>query len=275
VMTLAVTLQQKVRWGHVEPSPESERPELRIAQIPPRPDPRHVAICTMCERTRTVNGDGQCGTCWERFFVWVGPSNQGEAPQGPRGLAGNGALFDTSALWQRRPHLRTSTEWLVDYHDPGPPRTTPEWQYRPWQVHRWQSDDGRRHRNYRSRTAPERLHPIEDSGVWIRCLVCLRMTAALRHDQVCGACEKDWNRSGKPWGEDYEHWMMTRRARQTRRSDEHLADFDRAEFFVFVRGTFVASASLTSDVIKPIIKVWDNGICGEGDLAPSVISIHV
>ena len=128
---------------------------------------------------------------------------QDEPRRHSRRLVTAAAAQDVGARWDSYfPPERNE----IDYHPPVP-RLTPRGQ-RPWQKHRYGS----------SRTAPERLY----RGVWLRCLVCLRVPTALRYDQVCEACEKDWRRKGRPWGIAYDSWLINRRVSQWDKSPEHI-----------------------------------------------------
>lgn len=152
------------------------------------------------------------------------------------------------------------------------PRTIPDWQQRPWQRHRWQvqdqwwNRDGKRGEKLIGRTDARRL-----SVVTLRCLVCLRSPETLRRDQVCQACEKNWRRLGRPWGEDYERWVLWRRvaaaeeyeqdwrsSRRTESTEEsplgRLAEYDR-----LVRGTITHNEPLTRGSRTPLIWVQYNG----------------
>lgn len=101
------------------------------------------------------------------------------------------------------------------------------------------------------RTDPARL-------VSLRCLVCLREAEKLRRDQVCEACQKSWTRTGRPWSEDYERWVIQRRVTRADTSTEHLADSARALLSRFVRGTEPRNEPLTRDTIMPIMCVGYN-----------------
>ena len=127
----------------------------------------------------------------------------------------------------------------VDYHPPAP--QSPLMRTRPWQKHRYE----------RSRTAPERLY----RGVWLRCLVCLRVPQALRSDQVCDACERDWRRQGRPEGIKYEYWLNDRRVNQWNKSPEHLS----AYLAALVRASLSENMPSSRDGTRVSFEKWYNG----------------
>ena len=215
-------------------------------------------VCRWCGGLKEVNYLSECGPCHDRAVVWLPPDGR-QLTRSPTPGSLEALNNKTEVAITRRAATRG---WSMgNYYRPPPRPQPPEWRTRPWQRYRWQVEDGRRRRSQRKRTAPERLHPREGYGVWIRCLACLGMTDKLRHDQVCEACEKDWRRARKPWGEDYDYWMMNRRVRESERSGEHLAAYDRAKSFASVRPPIAEIKPLTRGTTTVLFPKWDHG-CG-------------
>ena len=117
VLSRTPTIQQLVRWGHVQPSPESSQEELRISLMPATAERRSVAVCTMCGKTRTVNASGQCSICWEPLFGWVPPNDQDEPRIASRRLVTAAAAQDVAARWEQLLPARAVGNRLL----PAPP----------------------------------------------------------------------------------------------------------------------------------------------------------
>ena len=126
-------------------------------------------------------------------------------------------------------------DWPVgDYyhHLPTGPRLPTR--TRPWQIGP-QGNIRQRVASMHHRMEFQRRDPSGNQVVVLRCLVCLGEKTDLRPDQVCGACDKDWRRKGRPWGHDYEDWVDHRRVTQFKERNDHIAAILSARFREFVQ----------------------------------------
>ena len=254
------TLEQMVEWGTVPAPTDPGRHAMRVRQVAP-----WEAIPKPIEEVdfETVEREFYSAVIVQRIVV---------KDDGPLLLKVEKQCGHKSCV----PSPTPIDEWSVHYVHP--PRASREqqrpWADRPWHIRRWQVEDGKLARDQRQRTAPERLNPLDGQGVGIRCLVCLRPTGrvrgvgktdVLRHDQVCGACEKDWSRTGRPWGTTYDAWLTKRRVAQWRKSGEHLAAYMRCvpanewRARQSVRPPSAKIMPLTRGTTDMSFDAWDNG----------------
>jgi hypothetical protein len=207
------TIQQLVQWGYVSPSPESKQTALRIDYTEPVPGFCHLGICLTCGANRMTNSTGNCNVCWRKSFTYLPPEMEPQGVTGKIVTVFNRA--DIGALFENFYASVNPSSWKSDrpppignYHAPARNPVPPEGASRPWQRYGWQVDD------VKTRTACERLHPSDGHGVSLRCLICLGTPDTLRHDQVCALCARNWSeKAGEPWGEDFEWWIVKRRAK--------------------------------------------------------------
>jgi hypothetical protein len=147
-------------------------------------------------------------------------------------------------------------------HYVHPPRA----RRRPWAVRPWQKMSAP---VTRRRVEAERLYPQDGSGVWIRCLVCLARADKLRHDQVCGACDRAWRRAKSPWGEPYERFVAARRVARAKKSGERLAAYGRAaDYLAFVRPPLAEITPLTRGTTPVSFDGWETGVVANAVLPP-------
>jgi hypothetical protein len=178
--------------------------------------------CRWCHGVKTVNYLQECVSCYEPRRK-VSSRNPWHPPREADDVVLKGRWQPTLQPFKKLPDHY--------FHPPRPDR--PTWRSRPWQRYRWQVEDGWKSRIHRVRTAPGRLKPEDDctEPVLIRCLVCLGVFDALRHDQVCESCEENWRDSGQPRGYDYEFWVAKRRVSRSKKSPDHLGAYDRAIYY--------------------------------------------
>lgn len=268
----------------VEPSAESERPELRESQSTAIRDVSE-GECRWCGGTRELNYRDECGGCWSQAVKWLPPDDR-QLRRAPSLIE---ALNAANVVRGRS---------MGNYYQPPPRRDPPKWRERPWQRYRWQVEErrlphwdddspiARRRRIAIARTAPERLHPQHGCGVQIRCLVCLRLTDklkvggktdTLRADQVCGNCDDRWRDAGWPWREDYELFVMRRRSVIGKKSGDHLSAYWRADLYVeFARPRLTENKPLTRGTTEVSFEVRDNSKGRTSGSAPFLLttSLH-
>lgn len=182
--------------------------------------------CIICETPARVNAKGQCHKCWLAYSGWTPPADLLSAPLGDTrerdendeykpvivsvtARADGGALFDNYLANVNSDSWRVDKGWKADdvgpfgvYHQPASPPVGVSGQQKPWQRYSWQVE------GKKTRTSPHRI----TNGVSVPCLICLDVGIKLRRDQVCEACEQNWRTSGRPWGDNYDKWIATRRA---------------------------------------------------------------
>lgn len=203
----------------VDPSNLSAEPETRCSPFS-RSAPA-MGECRWCGGQRTVNYLDECETCWGGGLRATGKDQKRSKPREERPYQvwdkvndkATGKAIGDYHCPERRRRRRWQREWTRKRGGLVVARgiVVVEARY-PWHTYADQLPARNGDKGYNRRLDHHRLNPEVGSGVFLRCLVCLRENPPdLRQDQVCRPCEKAWRDCGKPWDDSHDRYVARRR----------------------------------------------------------------